>query len=121
MYFHYYQGSLRTNLKSYFVFLVPLILLSRPLFYNYYDTQQVFFTQIQASLDSAEIKTIAAYLELKESEEKFEKSMQEIIDIYQKNGAFIKRLCQTLYQVYSESNNIIILYSYLIDDYKVLI
>ena len=72
-------------------------------------------------MDNSELKTVAAYLELKGSYDDFEKSMQEIIDIYQKNGPFMKRLCMTLQKVYSESNSIIVLYSYKIESYKVFL
>jgi hypothetical protein len=82
---------------------------------------RVVFISFQARLYRAEIKTVAVYLELKSSYDEFEKSMQEIIDVYPKNGPFLKKLCQTVYKVYSESNNIIVLYSTTDECYQVFI
>ncbi|XP_057303588.1 eIF-2-alpha kinase GCN2-like isoform X1 [Hydractinia symbiolongicarpus] len=74
---------------------------------------------VAAKLDRSVLKIVAAYLELNGSYEDFESSVRDIMEMYKEQGSFMKRLCHTLYKVYSESHSVVILYSYVEEVYKV--
>nr|XP_047139255.1 eIF-2-alpha kinase GCN2-like isoform X2 [Hydra vulgaris] len=74
---------------------------------------------VATKLERLELMSVAAYLELNGSNDEFDSSVRSLMDMFKERGQFMKRVCNTIHKVYTESRSVVLLYSYVAECYKV--